>query len=295
MDGREESKLDSYSSAKRDKFELPPRKQRTLEVQQQLYVEVRALRKKSFSYSRIIEEVKLRRGVTLSKSSISEWINGKHAPMGRAHQFTPKASPELAYIIGVEAGDGSLNLKRYNYRIRLNTIDKDFVEEFDRCLSKVLNTARHRAWKGEGANEFQLEVSSYLLYKFLRRPFRDLEPWIENDPECVSAFLRGFFDSEGSVSKSGVVTACNTNWDLLRYVQSLLLRHFEIATSGPTLGTKKGSALVRRGRRYFRNSDCYSIRVPMARVATFCGQVGVTIRGKKLRRVRALSIRKIEN
>ena len=75
-----------------------------------------------------------------------------------------------------------------------------------------------------------------------------MKPWFENEQNCVSAFLKGFFDSEGSVSEEGVVTAFNTNVDLLRYVQSLLLRNFGIVTTGPTLGTRKGSLLVRRGK-----------------------------------------------
>jgi DNA endonuclease len=224
---------------KRDVFVLPTRKHRSLEVQQTLYTEVLRLRQKSLTYSRIIAEIELRHGVKIPKSNISDWVNSKHMPTGRTNSFQPTRSPELAYIIGVETGDGSLNFKQYNYRIRLKAIDRDFVEEFDRCLSRVLNTARHKLWKGERENEFQLEVSSYLLYKFLRRPLRDLKPWFEDDSECVSAFLRGFFDSEGCVSE-GALTAYNTNLELLRYVQWLLLKHFGIATTGPRLGKKKG-------------------------------------------------------
>jgi hypothetical protein len=63
MDAQEASRLDSYALAKRDKFELPLRKHRTLEVQQLLYAEVLELRKKSFTYSGSIEEMKLRHGV----------------------------------------------------------------------------------------------------------------------------------------------------------------------------------------------------------------------------------------
>jgi len=268
-------------------FVLPSRKQRTLEVQEVLYAEALALRKKSFTYSGIIAEIELLHGVRLSKSTISDWINHKHTPAGRAHVFSPKRRPELAYIIGVETGDASLNFKRYNYRIRLKSIDKDFVQEFDLCLSSVLNTARHRLWKGSCGNEFHLEVSSYALYRFLRRPLRDLMPWIESDLKCVSAFLRGFFDSEGSVGKDGPVTASNTNLDLLRYVQGLLER-LGIATTGPRLGKRKGTLLVRRGRTYVRNADCYSIYVRKAGLETFQRYVGFTIRRKGRRLEHAL-------
>jgi len=198
------------------------------------------------------------------RNQVSDWINGRHSPIGRAHQFQPRPSPELAYIIGVEAGDGSLNLNRYNYRIRLKAIDREFVQEFDRCLSIVLSTPRHRIWKSSDSNEFHLDASSYLLYKFLRRPMWVLMPYVETSPKCVSAFLRGFFDSEACASKNGDVTASNTNVELLKYVQRLLRGYLGISTTGPRLGTKKGSILARKGRIYFRKSDCFLIRVRTA-------------------------------
>jgi intein-encoded DNA endonuclease-like protein len=103
----------------------------------------------------------------------------------------------------VKAGDGSLNLKRYNYRIRLMANDKEFVQEFGRCLLRILATARHKLWKARGSEDYRLDVSSFMLYRFLRIPLQELRPWIEHNQECVSAFLRGFFDSEGCASKEG--------------------------------------------------------------------------------------------
>ena len=49
------------------------------------------------------------------------------APTG----FLAEPSPELAYVIGVEQGDGSINRKGYNRRIRLHSVDPEFVKEFD--------------------------------------------------------------------------------------------------------------------------------------------------------------------
>jgi intein-encoded DNA endonuclease-like protein len=249
------------------------------------------LRRESLTYSRIRDDIELRYNVRLPKATISDWVCGRHSPMGRANKFDSRPSPELAYVIGVEAGDGSLNFNRYNYRIRLKANDKEFVEEFDRCLSRMLSTARHKIWKAKGIEEYQLDVSSFVLYRFLRRPLQELRPWIEHDEECVSAFLRGFFDSEGSPSKEGVVTASNTNLDLLRYVQMLLLKHFGIVTTGPRLGTKKGTPLLRRGKTYLRNSDCYYIRLRIAHLETFYRKVGFTISRKNSRLEQALTRR----
>ena len=41
-------------------------------------------------------------------------------------------------MIGVIAGDGNLNVHGYNYEMLLSVTDRDFAEEFSRCLAKVL-------------------------------------------------------------------------------------------------------------------------------------------------------------
>lgn len=111
-----------------------------------------------------------------------------------------KPTPELAYVIGVTLGDGSLNRKGYNQRIRLQSVDLDFVLEFDRCLSKVLDSRRHTPWFDSRRSEIHIEASSVLLHDFLSQRWEVMKPWIEHCSQCVSMLLRGFFDSEGSVS-----------------------------------------------------------------------------------------------
>ncbi len=122
-----------------------------------------SLRKNSLTYSQIISEVRREFGVNLSKSTVSDWVRSKHSPLGRVSYFRPVACPEFAYIIGVETGDGSLNVNQYNYRIRLKATDLDFVQEFNRCLSVVLRVPLHRVWFDRRKDEFHLDVSSYML------------------------------------------------------------------------------------------------------------------------------------
>jgi intein-encoded DNA endonuclease-like protein len=291
MEDQQNSKLLSYELAKRDRPVPFPRKRRALDEQQSLYLEVMKLRRESLTYSRIADDIELRYKVRLPKATISDWVTRRQSPMGRANSFDSRPRPELAYVIGVEAGDGSLNFNRYNYRIRLKANDKEFVEEFNRCLSRILSTARHKIWKARGTGEYQLDVSSFMLYHFLRRPLEELRPWIEHDLECVSAFLRGFFDSEGCASKEGVVTASNTNQDLLGYVRWLLLEKVGIETTGPRIKTKKGSVLIRRGRSYLRKSDCFEIYVRARHLARFDCEVGFMIVRKNLRVKKALLMR----
>jgi intein-encoded DNA endonuclease-like protein len=224
-------------------------------------------------------------GVRVQKSTVSYWTRGLHSPLGRAHDFSPIPVPELAYIIGVEKGDGSLTVLRssYTYRIRLQSVDIEFVQEFNRCLSKVLDSDRHALWRGAGRREIHVAASSFLLHHFLQKPFEELRQFVEHCTECSAAFLRGFFDSEGCVDKSESITASNCDTTLLRYVQSLLTRAFGIETTGPNRQSRMGSLIERRGKIYKRNSDCFVIRIRNKSRMQFLVKVGLTISRKRRR------------
>ena len=258
----------------------------TLDVRAAMLEEVLRLRRGSYLYREISDQIQEDFGVRLAKETISGWVRGISSPLNSGHQFNPEPTPALAYIIGVETGDGFLNQKRrgYQYRIRLRAVDIEFVEAFNQAVAEVLQCRPHRLWKGKKSRETEVEFGSYLLHKFLSQPLQSLTAFIEHCRRCAAAFLRGFFDSEGSIDVSGrALTASNTDIDLLRYVQYLLTVYFGIETTGPRLGTKKGSILTRRGRSYVRKADCYYIYVRRTCVGHFFSEIGLTIQRKTAR------------
>jgi len=257
-----------------------------------MFEEVLRLRKRLYLYHEIVDQIHRDFGVELAKETISNWVRGVSSPLNAGHQFKQEPSPELAYIIGVQTGDGFLNEKRrgYQYRIRLRAVDVEFVEAFNQAVAKVLRCRPHRLWKSNTSRETEVEFGSYLLHKFLSQPFIKLKVFIEHCRDCIAAFIKGFFDSEGSIDPSGrALTASNTDIELLRYVQHLLMTHFGIETTGPRLGTRKGSILIRRGRRYVRKADCYCIYVKRAYVKHFFSEIGLTIERKIARFEKSLS------
>lgn len=256
-----------------------------LDLRLRLYREAVQLRTESLTFGQIISRVQERYHVTLPKGTLSGWVNGKNSPNRAGHAFVPKPIPELAYVIGAKAGDASLNVKAssYQYRIRLKAMDAEFVEMFSRAVAASLGCAPHKLWRDEKTQEFYVEYGSYLLYQFLRKPLKELAPLIEHDLSCVAAFLRGFFDSEGSVGKNGETTASNSNLESLEYVKYLLHEYLQIETTGPHLRTRKGSILSRRGRSYHRNVDCYEIYVRRAFLSEFRDKVGFSIQRKRIR------------
>lgn len=264
-----------------------------LDVRNSIREKVLAIRRDGLSYDQIIRRIRDEHGIGVSKSTVSYWTREKANPLGSSHAFVPVPSPELAYVIGVETGDGFLNVKakRHQYRIRLRAVDTDFVEAFNQAVAKVLNCAPHRLWKGKKARESEVEYGSYLLFKFLSQELDNLKAFVEHDKRCVAAFVRGFFDSEGCMAAKGDLTAFNTDVRLLRYVKRLLKQYFQIETTGLRISARKGTILTNRGKSYTRKADCYLIYVRRAHLHTFQREIGLTIGRKRVRLERKLGLR----
>lgn len=255
---------------------------------EKLYRLVLQLREGGLSYNQIIRKVEADCGVSLRKSHISGWINGKHKPFGYERAFEPTPTPELAYVVGVSLGDGSTsNSKNYSHRIKLRVIDREFAEEFARCLGVLLSRNPPNVKWREKTHSWYTEVSSLLLQKFLRKPLQELKGFIEASSECVSAFLRGFFDSEGWVYRTELGVA-NTNVPVLEYVSKLLESKFGIKVYGPRLKSRGGRTVVIKGRLYHANKDCYALLIDRKSLTSYQRLVGFTIRRKQERLASAI-------
>jgi len=145
-------------------------------------------------------------------------------------------SPELSYILGVFYGDGSTTYEDspsqpgYKYRIRLSAGDRNFVEEFARCLSEVTGRdeipVTERNIAGGETEGYRTRVCCKALYQFIESDLKEHEGIIEENP---APFIRGFFDSEGSAD-SNRVRAVSTDKRILEYIRGLLARFFSISS-----------------------------------------------------------------
>lgn len=254
-----------------------------------LYRLVIALRKEGLSYNQIIRRIESERGIVLRKSHISGWINGKHNPFGYVARFEATPRPELAYVIGVCLGDASTSLgKSYNHKIKLRVVDKEFTAEFARCLGILLCRSPARVKWHEKTRSWHAEVSSVLLRTFLKRDLRELMPSIVHCPACKSAFLRGFYDSEGSVSGRDI-RVYNGDPDKLELVCKLLAS-LGIEFTGPHLRGERGGTVSIKGKEYNVNKDQYYVHVKTASLFAFYNRVGFSIRRKQERLEMALKI-----
>jgi intein-encoded DNA endonuclease-like protein len=266
------------------------------ELRIKLYNDVVALRRSGLTYRGIIGEVWRKYGVRLSKSHISYWIRGIHNPHnGRLIPSMELLEPSetLAYIIGAVLGDGYPKIKgrvRKGYRhtiIRFEAVDREFVEEVARCTAVVLNRPPPKLKMRKGTRKYYIEVESKTLWELLKKPI-DLErlrKYIEHCEKCMTAFLRGFFDAEGCVSKSGYILAFNTNYEVLTYVQGLLKR-FGIESTGPRVSRPAGSLIKIdpiTGKIYTTKKDCYCIYIRSYCNVDFYEHIGFTIVRKQER------------
>lgn len=253
-----------------------------------LYHIVLELRKQGLSYNQIVRRVETEHGVTLRKSHISGWVNGKHKPFGYVTAFDPTPRAELAYVIGVMLGDASTSDNRgYSHKIKLRVVDREFAEEFARCLGVLLGRSPPNVKWREKTHSWYTEVSSLLLQRFLRQPLPELKRFIEASSECVSAFLRGFFDSEGWVYQIELGVA-NTNVPVLEYVSRLLESRFDIKVYGPRIKSRGGRMVIIKGRPYHANKDCYALLIDTKSLPAYQKLIGFSVRRKQERLASAI-------
>jgi len=232
--------------------------------------DVVALRSDGLTYGGIVEEVWRRYGIRISKPHISCWVRGMHSPYnGRRIPSLQllRPSEELAYVIGVVLGDGYAYRRRRaikGYRgitVSLKAKDKEFVEEFAKCLAKVLGREPIRIRREKYVEGYVAETRSRTLYELLKKPadLDRLKPYIEHCEKCVAAFLRGFFDSEGRVDKQGYISVSNRDLNLLTYVEELLKR-LNIEATGPKLDHPQGRRFYNPIRRKYYNTQTRRVR-----------------------------------
>jgi len=147
-----------------------------------------------------------------------------------------KLNKDLSYILGVLAGDGymSYSNQRKAYHIGLSAVDKEFVEEFKKTLfnffkiksSNEFRKSRKKKWNAQYITRLcSKEACDFInsIGQFKKENWKIPEIIKNSDSNIKSAFLRGFFDSEGEIDKkSWRVGATSMNLEGLKQIGKLL-------------------------------------------------------------------------
>lgn len=209
---------------------------------------------------------KIAKRLGVKGQTVLEWFRG-HEPDTLLHHPDLSPSSELSYVIGATWSDGCVST---NNRISLAAKDKEFVDEFNKCISSVLRKEKYSIWRD--GNKYKLVSRSRLLADYLKKPLSKHKNVVEEFP---SEFLRGLFDGDGGVDKlesSRIrVKLSNTNIELLEYAQDLLSKllntdHLRIDFSGKS------------------QKKCYSLTIDRQDdMRKFYEKVGFTINRKQER------------
>jgi hypothetical protein len=150
------------------------------------------------------------------KDSIRKGLQGKYTGWHtrQLNDGHDRITNELAYIVGVLYGDGYI-IKAGG--VGLETVDEEFAEEFGRCLkvqfglslNKYYNKKKPlKDWRNgkiyQRNNTYVVRMLSVNLRDFLTKiqTFEFIDK-LNRDQKVL--FLRGLWDSEGSVYSSGSV------------------------------------------------------------------------------------------
>ena len=152
--------------------------------------------------------------------------------------------------MGVLCGDGYIRIQKSSYLVGLDVTDEDFADEFRQCLNKVYGLLPSKNYRPKRVTNFSndakpryvINLTSKLVVLDLLRysdSFKTYEWTIpeqikNSDLQIKSLFLKGLFDSEGTIrlKKKGnaYLQLASGNHKSLLEVKEMLEKDFQINT-----------------------------------------------------------------
>ena len=193
---------------------------------------------------------------------------------------------DLAYVIGVLKGDGSLlvSTKKRTYGIQLNAKDEDFCKAFYQSL-KAIGLRPHLSQPPSNNGLYRVTAYSKEFYEWYSKlTLEDLEKMLYNE-SLIKAFLRGYFDSEGSVSfnryGNASVRLSSTDGELIKFVQRLLLK----------IGIRSTIYFEEEHNCFGRTVRHYTLNISKSQAIAFREKVGTNIQ-RKMERLSKIECKK---
>jgi len=173
------------------------------------------------------------------------WTNGAIASNRKPIKIIKNTS--FYYLVGVYYGDGYASKilnKQYpstnTWKFGLKTIDYDFAKAFSHHLQNSMPNSNPTS-KQQGITKsnkpiFMCEVYNQDIGIALSKYTKPYSNQLELTHEAARAFLKGMFDSEGSICLNKQHKCCgirlgNTDQKLAKYIKHLLLVLFNIQTN----------------------------------------------------------------
>ena len=238
-------------------------------------------KKLNISHTRVLQ--------LLKKENINRRSNTKAIPNKNYKELTP----ERAYILGVMCGDGCVfsgmaNKGKWDYKlyiVHLSVKDKDFIDEFIRCTKEVYGIVPSLYYRDR--NKLNNKWSNIWVARITRKEiYNDLSTYgfggnkwkvpkdiiNSNDEKVIGSFLRGFYDSEGSICKGlrsfNVVVYSNSYKGLLG-----------VRNLSKKLGIE--TSKIMQDKRFNRNPTFFFAILKKRNLEIFLNKVGFSIQRKQ--------------
>lgn len=193
----------------------------------------------------------LSKKLSVSPKTVFNWLSSFDIKPNRLENIVNLSpSINLAYILGAVLGDGSVfRTAKGTYLVQLGNIRS---EEFALSFAAALSAIGLSPWIYPHKNEYANTVytvracSKRFLEWYEKLTLKDFEHLLNSDELCL-AFIRGFYESEGSCSVTRYhynMRIYNSNRDLLALVQRLLWKMgFRSVIYGPYFNKKSKKGL----------------------------------------------------
>jgi len=179
----------------------------------------------------------------------------------------PEINDKVAYLAGVVAGDGNLNVcrrKMGGYHYRVNIVGhKEDLEYLTTLLKDLFNYKPRVLRDKRKANCYLINIYSVaIFFYFVKLGFpvgkkRDVyvPPSIAQNSTLFKHYMLGLIDTDGSVSKNRIILKQREE-NFLKELVQLLEKHFNIKSNPPKVN-------------YTQGKPFYYIRFPMTNALTF--------------------------
>lgn len=142
-------------------------------------------------------------------------------------------SEELAYILGVMLGDGSIA----NNSVNFASIDLPFAESFCNNLKKIgFNSGLSKMpIKKNSKQTYHVWGSSKQFADWYKKlSLNDIYNFISQKKEMELEFVRGFYESEGCHDINNVLSMSNSDKELLEIISKILMKYnISLNLNGP--------------------------------------------------------------
>lgn len=190
----------------------------------------------------------------------------------RRYDLPKNMSVDLAMILGYLMAEGQQTSNFASFSQADTEVLEDFCVRFERAFPGVPfsvepekeNPSNKRVWIRSKC------VSEFLQYLGLNAVHsRDkVVPWVifKSPKECVSAFLRAYFEGDGGGEKKKLITCTSASPTLINSVQQLLLRF------GVVSGTREKKSRATNGSQIYKTY--HTLKISRDSVTNFLAEIG---------------------